>query len=52
MTDFVRRRLAKAAELIEAARLLHDEGFEDSAADRAYYAMFYVPTRAIATTWG
>lgn len=41
MTDFVQRRLAKAAEFVQAARLLLDEGFGDSAADRAYYAMFY-----------
>lgn len=41
MTDFVQRRLTKAAEFVEAARLLQDEGFEVSAADRAYYAMFY-----------
>jgi uncharacterized protein (UPF0332 family) len=39
--DFARRRLEKASESIEAARLLLEMGFEDSAADRSYYAMFY-----------
>ena len=41
MNEFARRRLEKASESIEAARLLLDEGFADSAADRSYYAMFY-----------
>lgn len=41
MNQFARRRLEKASEFIEAARLLLGEGFEDSAADRSYYAMFY-----------
>lgn len=36
MNEFARRRLEKASESIEAARLLLDEGFEDSAADRSY----------------
>jgi uncharacterized protein (UPF0332 family) len=39
--DYARRRLEKASESIEAARLLLTEGFQDSAADRSYYAMFY-----------
>jgi uncharacterized protein (UPF0332 family) len=38
---FARQRLDKASGFVEAARLLLQEGFADSAADRAYYAMFY-----------
>jgi uncharacterized protein (UPF0332 family) len=32
----------KASRSLEAARLLHREGFQDFSISRAYYAMFYV----------
>lgn len=41
MKEFARQRLQKASEAAEAARLLAGEGYQDAAADRAYYAMFY-----------
>ncbi|GIK36765.1 MAG: UPF0332 protein [Chloroflexota bacterium] len=34
--------LRKAAESLKAAKLLAEQGFQDFAASRAYYAMFYV----------
>jgi uncharacterized protein (UPF0332 family) len=46
--EFTRSRLGKAAEALDAARLLLEEGFEDAAADRAYYAMFYAAEALLA----
>lgn len=48
MKEFTRKRLSKASEFLDAARLLLEEGFEDSAADRAYYAMFYAAEALLA----
>jgi uncharacterized protein (UPF0332 family) len=42
MTAAQRDLLCKAQESLDAARLLHREGFHAFAASRAYYAMFYV----------
>jgi hypothetical protein len=41
MTAAQRDLLRKAQESLDAARLLHREGFHAFAASRAYYAMFY-----------
>lgn len=41
MSDEQAALLHKAAESVEAAKLLFEHGFFDFAASRAYYAMFY-----------
>ena len=41
MTPEVEGLLNKARTSLQAARLLHEDGFLDFAASRAYYAMFY-----------
>ena len=42
MKDYSRRRIEKAEETVAAARILLADGHLDSAADRVYYAMFYL----------
>ncbi len=41
MTSEIQALLAKARESLEAAKVLAQNGYEDFAASRAYYAMFY-----------
>ncbi len=48
MKEYTRQRLRKAARMIDAARILLVDGYADSAADRAYYAMFYVAEALLA----
>lgn len=42
MTEAQQLLLAKAAESLEAAKLLHNQGHYGFAASRAYYTMFYL----------
>jgi uncharacterized protein (UPF0332 family) len=42
MKDYTRKLLDKAMDTIESAEILLDHGKEDTAAGRAYYALFYV----------
>lgn len=44
MTPEQQRLLDKADRTLQAARVLSDRGFFDSAASRAYYVMFYIAT--------
>lgn len=44
MTPEQQRLIEKADRSLQAARVLNDQGFFDSAASRAYYVMFYVAT--------
>ena len=41
MTPEQQKRLEKADTTLQAARVLRDQGFFDSAASRGYYGMFY-----------
>lgn len=47
MTDAQRELVRRAHERLEAARHLHDGGFFDDAASRAYYAMAHVAEAAL-----
>ena len=42
MNDYTLKLLDKAMDTIESAEILLDHGKEDTAAGRAYYALFYV----------
>ncbi|MGD1702398.1 HEPN domain-containing protein [Dapis sp. BLCC M229] len=44
MSPEQQRLIEKADRSLQAARVLNDQGFFDSAASRAYYVMFYVAT--------
>ncbi|MEY3870866.1 MAG: HEPN domain-containing protein [Microcoleaceae cyanobacterium] len=44
MTPEQEKLLEKAKRTLQAARILNDQGFFDSAASRAYYVMFYIAT--------
>jgi uncharacterized protein (UPF0332 family) len=44
MTPEQERLLEKANRTLQAARILNNQGFFDSAASRAYYVMFYIAT--------
>jgi uncharacterized protein (UPF0332 family) len=44
MTPEQERLLEKANKTLQAARILNNQGFFDSAASRAYYVMFYIAT--------
>jgi len=44
MTPEQQRLLNKADKTLQAARVLINQGFFDSAASRAYYVMFYIAT--------
>ncbi len=44
MTPEQQRLLEKANRTLQAARILNNQGFFDSAASRAYYVMFYIAT--------
>lgn len=48
MREYVQQRLRKSSRAIEAARILERERLFDSAADRAYYAMFYAAEALLA----
>jgi len=44
MTPEQQKLLEKADRALQAAKILNNQGFFDSAASRAYYVMFYIAT--------